>query len=168
MNLSHIELVNYCKNLVAQSIHIEAENFFRMDITEIQGAMRTAIGYPCFALESHDGDFEGSTASNSIENKRFAFTIFKNPTFGDFDEQNLFLDDCEIIGKKFLARMRYDARQKTSPLFNAFTVKDVYYQKVGPIYTDHLYGYRFQIELKPTKVDLKTLPADWNDITTIC
>lgn len=166
--LTHIALVNYIKNLVDQHATMPENAFYRMDVNEIQGNMRTGINYPCLAMESHEANFDGSTANNSLENKTFAFSILKKPEYGNFDEQNQFLDDCEILGKQFLARMRYDAATEGNLMFNLFDAALVTYHKVGPLYTDALYGYRFEIPLKPEKTSLKVNAAHWDDLDLVC
>lgn len=165
--ISHATIVNYIKESVEASADIDASNFFRVDLTEIQGAMRTGISSPCLLLESHEGNFENSKPNNSIESKTFAFSILKNPTQGNFDEQNQFLDDCEIIGKKFLARMRYHSTDNSSVLYNMFDLSLCNYHKVGPIFLSW-YGYRFEVTLKPKKVDLKVNSEDFSDIQSAC
>jgi hypothetical protein len=152
---------------VTASADIETGNFFRLDITEIQGAMRTGIASPCLALESHQGNFENSKLNNSIESKTFAFMVIKKAIQGNFNEQNQFLDDCEVIGKKILARMRYHSTDINSILYNTFDLSLCNYHKVGPVFLSW-YGYRFEVTLKPKKIDLKVNPGDFSDITTAC
>jgi hypothetical protein len=164
---SHIDVVNYFKEAVAQSIHIEDSNFFRMDITEIQGQMRKGINSPCLALESHEGNFENSKPNNSIDVKTFAFLILGKPQHNNFDDQNQVLDQTELIGKKFLARMRYNSTQPAHKLYGVFDLSLCNYHKVGPIYLGW-YGYRFEVTLKPKKIDLKVNPEDWQDIDSAC
>lgn len=167
-SITHAALINYIRNLVDQSVDIDVANFFRMDISEVQGAMRTGVSYPAFAYESHEGNFEGSKSNNTVDNKTFAFTILKKPQLGNFDQQNEYLDDCEIIGKKFLARMRYDSAIVGNVIHNLFEAHTVNYHKVGPLYIDQCYGYRFEIALKPDKSSLKVNAADWNDLDMVC
>lgn len=165
--ISHLDIVTYMQQTVAASVDIETANFFRADLTEIQGNMRTGIASPCLALESHQTNYEGSKPNNSIGNKTFAFMVLKNPVQGNFVEQNQFLDDCEIIGNKILARMRYHSTQPTSILYKNFDLALCSNHKVGPIFLGW-YGYRFEIGLKPEKIDLKVNPTDFTDIDSAC
>ena len=168
MIVTHNTIVNYFSNLVAQSTLIDSRNFFRFDISEIEGAMRTNITYPCFALESHEGNFSGSSHNNSLDNKVLAFSILGRPKQGDFTEQNNVLDQAETIGKKFISRLRLDSTDASNPMYKQIEVQNISYHKVGPIYIDMLYGYRFEITLKSNKLDLKVLPEDWEDINSVC
>lgn len=165
--ISHKHIFDYIAKSVDASTDIATEDFFRVDLTEIQGAMRTGIASPCLLLESHEGNFENSKTNNSVETKTFAFLILKNPTQGNFNEQNQYLDDAEIIGKKFLARMRYHSTQPDHILYNMFDLSLCNYHKVGPLFLGW-YGYRFQVTLKPKKISLKVDPADFTDIESAC
>lgn len=166
--ISHQDILNYMQSSVAAFQGIADSDFYRLDLTELQSSIRTGINSPCVLLESHEGNFENSKANNSIDNKSFAFLVLKLPESGNFDEQNQYLDDCEIIGKKFLARMRYHSTQKDHLLYGCFDISLCSYHKVGPIFTGGWYGYRFEVALKPKKTDLKVSPGDWSDIDTAC
>lgn len=166
MNPSHNQIVAYLQNLATNNIHVN--DFFRFNLNEIQGAMRKGISFPCLAIESHDGNFEGSTHNNSIEQKRFAFSILDKPKRGDFDDENTKLDACEIIGKEFLKRMRLDSLTDGSTIYKAFNIENVSYHKVGPLYNEHLYGYRFEVPLNAIKVNMQPNADNWSDINSIC
>ena len=166
MDLSHASIVAYLSNLADQNTDVKS--FFRMNISEIQGAIKTNIEYPCLALESHEGNFESSSANNTIEQKTFAFSILDKPVKHTFNGENDSLDLAEKIGKEFLARMRYDTADPNSELYQAFNISRVSYHKVGPIYADRLFGYRFEIPLNSVKANLKPNPDKWSDLNTIC
>ena len=93
---------------------------------------------------------------------------FSKPKKGDFDDENIKLDNCELIGKQFLKRMRLDSLTNGSAIYRAFDLEKVSYHKVGPLYTDHLYGYRFEVPLNAIKVNMQPDPDNWSDIDTIC
>ena len=166
MDLSHNDIVAYMSNLTTQNLN--TNDFFRMNIAEIQGAINSKIQYPCLALESHEGNFDGSSPNNTLEQKTFAFSILDKPAKRTFDAENTSLDLAETIGQQFLARMRYDNADATSQLYQAFNINRVSYHKVGPIYADGLFGYRFEIPLNPTKSNLKPIADNWSDLNTIC
>jgi len=64
--------------------------------------------------------------------------------------------------------MRYDSTQSGNILYRLFDIAQVSLHKIGPVYTDGLYGYRFEIALKPDKANFKVNPADWEDIESVC
>lgn len=165
--ISHQDILDYMQAAVAASADIATDNFFRMDITEIQGQMRQGITGKAVVLESHEISYEGSSPSNSLVTKSFAFSVIAPTTTGNYDQQNTALDECEVIGTKFLQRMRYHSNDATSVLYKLFDVSNVRAHKVGPVFLNW-YGYRFEIDLKPQKIDLKVKPADWSDIDDVC
>jgi hypothetical protein len=164
---THKPLIDYFESLNANLKDFPEKSFFRQDLNEIMGAIRSGINFPAMAVESPDGDGEGSIEQNSVIGRMFAFTVYMNPEEENFQQQNEMLDLCERIGKKVLARMRYDARVPGHLLHNKFKVSTVKWIKVGPVFTDLLYGYRFtgMIEgSEPLTLDVE----DWDDITAPC
>lgn len=167
MEPTHKPIIDYFENINLKLKDFGENSFFRMDLTEIQGKIRSGINFPALAVESPDGDAEKSIDQNSVISRMFAFTVYMNPEKENYNEQNEMVDLCEIIGKKILARMRYDARIPEHLLFNKFKVSSAKWIKVGPIFTEGLYGYRFTGIIEgnePLKVD----PEDWDDINSTC
>ena len=163
MEPTHKPIIDYFENINLQLKDFPENSFFRMDLEEIMGAIRDGINFPAMAVESPDGDGENSVEQNSVIGRMFGFTVYMNPEPGNFQEQNAMLDLCERIGKKILARMRQDARIPDHLLYNKFKVSSTKWIKIGPLFTEKLYGYRFTGIIEgnePLVVD----PADWNDI----
>jgi len=164
-DINHLILVNYFSSIAEN--HKGINGFFRMDLTEIMGSFRNGIGLPCLVLESHDGDFGDSNIQSTVNNRGFAFTIYSNPDKNNYVEQNEKLSDCELIGLQVIARMKHDATIPTHFLYNKFKVSSVKYGKVGPIFSEKLYGYRFQGEImgnEPLLFD----PSIWSDNPSTC
>ena len=164
---THGEIVKYFKNLNSQLNDFPENSFFRQDLQEIFGAFRSGINFPCLALESPEIDGQDSNEQNSVLGRMVAFVVYMNPQQNDFDQQNDYLDQCEKIGKKILARMRYDSNIPGNLLYRKFKLITMKGVMVGPLYTEHLYGYRFAVMIsgnEPLKVD----PADWKDIDSVC
>ncbi|MGB5821463.1 MAG: hypothetical protein WBG90_18415 [Saonia sp.] len=163
--VSHAIIVGYFTDLANNLIALN--DFFRMDLTEIQGAFRSKADLPCLVLESHEGDFSDSNVQSSVNARTFAFTVYDKPGKGDYDDQNTKLNSAEEIGLKIIARMKHDSSLPDHFLYNRFKVEDINYSKVGPVFNERLYGYRFVGEIKgnePLRVD----PADWLDGPSIC
>ncbi len=163
---THKQISDYMKQLSVLNDNINS--FFRFNISDIQGGIRAKINFPAMALESPEGNFVGSNTNNSLDSKLFAFTIFDKPSRGNFDQEDDMLDDCELIGKQILARMRYDSLVPASVIYRLFKLEKVQYHKVGPVFTDHLFGYRFEVELSDAKVNMQINPADWSDLDDPC
>lgn len=166
MSLTHKVITDYMQDL--ENKNTSTKSFFRFNIMEIQGAIRGNIIYPAMAMESPEGNFSDSSVNNSLDKKIFAFSILDKPEKGNFDDENDKLDQCEIIGKQFLSRMRYDSFLPSSPIYNCFNLSDVEYHKVGPIYTDRLFGYRFEIHLDDKKTNMQINPSEWTDLDSPC
>lgn len=165
MSVSHQSLVDYFQNIADNLIGLE--DYFRMDLTEIQGAFRSTAKLPCLVLESHEGNLEESNTQTNINDRTFAFTVYLKPTRGDYDDQNQKLDIAEKLGLKIIARMRYDSNRTGNILSGRFRVNTVTYAKVGPVFNEKLYGYRFIGSIK----GLETLlldPTDWVDAPLLC
>ena len=163
MEPTHKPIIDYFENINLQLKDFPQNSFFRMDLEEIAGAIRSGINFPALAVESPDGDGQNSVEQNSVIGRMFAYTVYMNPEMGNFQEQNEMIDLCERIGKKILARMRYDARIEGHFLNNRFKVSSTKWIKVGPIFTERLYGYRFTGIIEgnePLIIDA----ADWADI----
>lgn len=164
-NISHQDIIAYTKSLSENSEDVL--DHFRFDQTELQGAIRSGIQFPAFALESHEGDFSGSTIHNTVLNKTFAFSILLDPKRGNYDQQNEYLNVAEAIGIQFIARMRLDSSNKEHFLHKALKIDEVKFHKVGPIFSSKLYGYRFEVSLN-NNGSLKVDPSKWKDIDSVC
>lgn len=165
MQITHANIVAYFEKLVTNLKGIES--FFRMDLTEIQSSFRSSANFPCLVLESYEGDLQDSNTSNSVNQKTFAFTIYTNPKADDYNQQNLELSLSEELGLKIIGRMRHDAAQPDHLLFRKFKVENVSYAKVGPVFNERLYGYRF-IGVFLENQSLKINPLDWEDLPSVC
>ena len=165
MNISHTTIIAYFKDLQTKLNGLE--DFFRMDLSEIQGAFRSSANFPCLVLESHEIDLGDSNFNQSVANRTFAFTVYFNPESGNFNEQNEMLDLSEMMGLKIIARMRHDTRLPESVIYNHFKVNSVKAHKVGPLFNEHLYGYRFSGEFVAAS-SVAVSADDWNDIDSVC
>ncbi len=165
--MTHQPYIDYFENLNAKSVYFAENSFFRMDLSEITGAFRKGITFPAMSVESPEGDAEGSTKNNSVLNRTGAFTIWEKPRTGNFQEQTEKIDDCEKIGLKIIARMRLDNANPASSLYGKFDAASVRWIKVGPIFNEGLYGYRFTFTIAGSE-SLKVDPNDWEDIESVC
>jgi len=167
MEPTHKPIVDYFQGLNTKLNDFPADSFFRQDLDEIYGAFRKGINFPCMAVESPEGDAEESSMNNSVIGRMFAFVVYMNPKAGNFEQQNDMLDQCERIGKKLVSRMRYDARIEDNILHDRFEASSVSWVKVGPVFNEMLYGYRFSGFIKGSE-SLKVDAADWEDLDLIC
>lgn len=138
-----------------------------MDLAEITGAFRSGITFPAMVVESPEGDLNGSSIHNSVIQRTGAFTVYKKPTKGNFQQQNEYLDDCEKLGLKIVARMRLDNANPDHAMYQRFDIPGISWIKVGPIFNENLYGYRFTYPIKGSE-PLTVNPADWQDLDSVC
>lgn len=164
---THGFIVDYMQNLNSQLKDFPDNSFFRMDIDEIFDGFRAGINFPAMSIESPEGDTKGSQVSASVISRTFAFTILQNPEKTNYAEQNQMLDQCERIGLKILSRLRYDNTQMNNVLHQKVDLTGFSWVKVGPIFDEELYGYRFTVHLTGNE-SLKLDPDDWKDIDSIC
>lgn len=164
---THSVIIEYFRQLNANLNDFGEKSFFRMDLTEIEGSFRTGISFPAMAVESPDLDGNDSSVNNSVIGRAFFFTVYMNPRKSDYAGQDAAVDLCERIGWKIIARMRHDATNPDHFPYNKFKVASVSAIKVGPLFTEHLYGYRFGGLISGGE-SLKVDPADWKDLDQIC
>ena len=165
--MNHDHIIDYFQDLNTKLTDFPEKSFFRMDLTEIQGAFRSGINFPAMSVESPELVLAKSNPSNSVVGHEFAFTIWRKPKTGDFAGQNTDLAECERIGLKIIARMRYDARVPEHLMYNSFEASSVNAIKVGPLFTENLYGYRFTGAFSNNH-PLQINPADWSDLESAC
>lgn len=165
MAVNHQTILDYFSNIAATLNDLNG--FFRMDLTEIQGSFRSNTKFPCLVLESLEGDFGDSNHMQSVNTRTIAFTIYQNPKHQNYNDQNTKLASAEEIGLKILARMRHDAATPNHLLYQKFKVENTTYGKVGPIFNEQLYGYRFTVIVK-THTPLTINVEDWSDNPTTC
>jgi len=163
--INHTVLTAYFKNIATHLVGIN--DFFRMDLTEIQGAFRSTATFPCLVIEAHEGDYGDSNTMQTVNNRTFAFTVYTKPQTGDYEDQDNCLNISETLGKKILARMRHDAKTPEHFLHNNFKVEECSYAKVGPIFNERLYGYRFIGNISAHE-PLIVNPLDWTDVPVVC
>lgn len=164
---THARLVDYFKNINTQLNDFGENSFFRQDLEEIFGGFRVGINFPALAMESPEIDGQDSSEQSTVIGRMFAFVVYMNPKLNDYDQQNEYLDICERVGKKILARMRYDANIPGNILYRKFKMNTVRAVMVGPVYTESLYGYRFAGMISGAE-SFKLDPTDWKDLDSVC
>lgn len=156
--ITHNTIVTYFNDIATS--HNDLKDFFRLNISEIQGAFRTGVLTPVLALESHEGDIGGS-ASTSHNRRTLAFSVLEPTGIDDYDEQNAVLDRSEQIGLDIISKLVKDSQDPNHWLYGRFKKDSVNYHKVGPIYSDYLFGYRFELAISNPE-NLTLDPTKWS------
>lgn len=165
--MTHKDIIDYFQSLNANFTAFPEKSFFRMDLDEIMGGFKSGINFPAMVIESPEGDAEGSSLSSTAIGINFIFSIYQRPVQDDFASQNEMLDECERLGRKIIARMRYDARNPQHLIYNKFKVSSMKWIKEGPIFNEGLYGYQFSGRFEGDELP-KVDAADWTDIDLTC
>ena len=168
-NISFEVLINYFEDLADK--HVDIKSHYRWNISEIAEAMRSGVEYPVMAIDSPEVSTSGDRSSRFHYNS-MAFTILAKPEnirgADKYAEQNEVLNECLQIGYDVENRIVADSAQRERNgeknwLYNLLDLSSFNFQKVGPIYTDGLYGYRCEFLIKnavPKVVDA----SKWNDL----
>lgn len=166
-NIDFEKIVKYLEDLGSK--HVDINKTVRWNRAELQGQMRTENLESIMLIDAPEFQSEGS--QNNIHSILCAFTILgkKNvatPKIDDYDKQNEIIDHCLNICFEVAARIQRDAyessNEKLKWLYAALQKASYQYIKVGPIFTNHLYGYRCQFEIRSPEV-YKLDPAKWTD-----
>ena len=168
--LSFLDYINYFEDLAAK--HVEIKGAFRWNLNEISAAMRTGTQLPVMLVDAPETRTYGNR-TKTVHHNVLAFTILGKPNTitGDLDAyeaQNETLDYCHKICFDVEARILDDAEKPQlngvkNWLYGMADKNSFHFFKVGPIFSDGLYGYRCELTLKnqvPTCPD----STKWSDL----
>jgi hypothetical protein len=144
---THSEIINFHKTIADN--HVDINGFYRFDMNEIIGNLRTGVGTPALLLESHSSDLESLTKMVSNFNSRkisFLLLDFAGKQ-GNFDKANEVLDNLENIALDIISYLVDQNKTNGSWLFGMFDINSVQIEKVGPLF-DNMYGWNILYTLK--------------------
>lgn len=168
-NISFEVLISYLEDLADK--HIDIKDKFRWNISEVSGAMRSGVEYPVMTIDSPEVSTTGDTAKRFHQNS-IAFNILAKPEgqrgADKYAEQNVVLNQCLQICYDLECRIIADGSLvkiggEKNWLYNMIDINSFNFQKIGPIYSDGLFGYRCELLIKnsvPRVVDT----SKWNDL----
>ena len=157
---THSEIVTFHKKIA--DAHVDINGFYRFDMNEIIGNLRTGVGTPALLLESHSSDLESQTKMVSNFNSRkisFLLLDFAGKA-GNFDKANEVLDRLENIALDIVSYLVDQNKTNGSWLFGMFDINSVQIEKVGPI-LDNMYGWNILYSLKCQEPMIFN-PDKWN------
>lgn len=167
-DISHEQLLLFFENLGKQSTHING--CYRWNTDEFKGAMRKGIKITVMLIDSPTIAEQGNDATNVNDMYNCALTFLgkegvKTGRMDSYVEQNEVLNHNLEIAKKFRAKITHLSEQEElndvkNWLYGRLVKGSFKFLKVGAIFTENLYGYRlqFQIRLRPNLIVLKN---DW-------
>ena len=168
--ISFLNIVNYLEELANN--HVAIQTSFRWNVLEASGKLRAGIELPVMLIDSIETQTNASN-TKTIHINTTAFTILGKPNTrtGNLDEyeaQNQTLDYCQQICFDIEQRIISDANNPIKNggnnwLYGLLDKNSFHHFKVGPVFSDGLYGYRCEVSLK-NQVCTEPNPDKWNDL----
>jgi hypothetical protein len=169
--VSFLTIVNYLEQLAAN--HTEINGSYRWNSSEFSGSLRKGVALPVMLIDAVETQTSGDH-KKTIHSNMTAFTILGKPNIktGNMDTyaaQNEVLDFCQQLCFDIETRIIHDAEQVSDAegnqnwLYGMVNKNSFHHFKIGPIFTDGLYGYRCELTLKNQEC---TLPdaSKWEDL----
>lgn len=168
--MSFLNIVNYLEQLA--TTHVDIKKAYRWNVSEVSGALRSGIELPVMLIDAVETQTKGD-ASKTLHVNTTAFTILGKPNTrtGNSDQyaaQNEVLDYCQQICFDLETRIIHDASISRKDgvknwLYGLVDKNSFHYFKLGPIFSDGLYGYRCELAFK-NQVCIEPNTAKWNDL----
>jgi len=161
--------LTYFENLARNHtsiLHSDTEKrFFRMNVSELAGNLKSGIKFPCLVLESFEVRIDANNSDHTAKVITAAFSIIDVvPKVGDYARENEVLDALEPVVCDFIARLWYDSLQQTDGAeFLATLNRDaIEYNKIGPVW-NNMFGWRCVFECHD-HIDMDVDVSKWGDI----
>tara|TARA_B110001452_G_scaffold169692_1_gene141938 strand:+ start:763 stop:1281 length:519 start_codon:yes stop_codon:yes gene_type:complete len=169
--ISFIKIINYLELLAAN--HVDIKKAYRWNVSEVSGKLRSGIKLPIMLIDAVETQTNGDQ-TKTIHNNTTAVTILGKPntSTGNLDQyeaQNEVLDFCQQICFDIEQRILYDATQVKDSngnknwLYGMADKNSFHFFKIGPLFSDGLYGYRFELSLS-NKISSCVDKTKWKDL----
>lgn len=169
--ISFLTIVNYLESLA--TLHVDIKDQYRWNASEFSGALRKGVELPVMLIDAIETQ-TGGDKTKTIHNNSGAFTILGKPNTrtGNLDAyaaQNEVLDYCQTICFDIETRILSDSENIKDTngdknwLYGLVDKNSFHTFKLGPVFSDGLYGYRTEFTLKnlvPTCPD----SSKWSDL----
>ncbi|ALU74348.1 hypothetical protein AUW17_03270 [Tenacibaculum dicentrarchi] len=164
-------ITNYLENLADANIEIASK--YRWNVTEFTGNLRSGIALPVKLIDAVEVQTSGNNTQRS-HNNIVAFTVLDKPNTrtgnaNEYDAQNEVLNRCQNICFDIETRILHDATNikdadgNRNWLYGRVEEGSFRFYKMGPIFTDTLYGYRCEFALKNQVCKIPDA-SKWNDM----
>ena len=168
--ISFLNIINYLEQLAIN--HVDIKKAYRWNVSEVSGSLRSGIELPVMLIDAVETQTKAYT-TKTIHFNTTAFTILGKPNTrtGNLDQyqaQNEVLDFCQQICFDLEARILHNGMQPKATdgsknwLYGLVDKNSFHHFKVGPIFSDGLYGYRCELTLK-NQVPLCINESKWED-----
>lgn len=167
-----LKITGYLENLADQHVNINSK--YRWNVNEVTGALRKGIDLPVMLIDAVETQSQGANTTSLIHSNTTAFTILGKPNTrtGNLDKyqaQNEVLEHCQTICFELQNRILHDAEQPKDSagnknwLYGLVDKNAFHFFKVGPLFSDGLYGYRCELTLK-NKVCTEVDTTKWSGL----
>ena len=144
---THSKIVEFHKAIA--TAHKGINDFYRFDITELQGNLRKGVQVPVLMLESHSTDLApNANKTVTFANRRISFLLLNFAGKVDnYDLKEQVLDELEVIALDICTFLKKCSDDKTHWLYGMIDLQTVQVEKVGPL-MDNMYGWNVIYTLK--------------------
>lgn len=149
-------------------LHTEVNSVFRWNRTELSGSLRNGKQKSIMLIDAVEVNTD-SPANNNVHLNQCAFTILgkdgvSTAKIDSYANQNIVLQHTQQIAFEIATRIQREAANPNlSWLYGNLEKGSFNFFKVGPIFTENLFGYRCEFTIKTTEV-YKLDPTKWTDI----
>ena len=160
--------VKFFKNLSEQHVDVAPtgtkKTFFRLNLEEITGSMRTSIDADKYVmvLESYEHTSKDLHSDNHLREYTGAFMIIKRAAIDGYDAQDIAINKCEEIAIEISKRIYANSIDYTNRIFTNIELNDFTFQKVGPLY-NNWFGFRCQFNFSDTYA-IEVDNSKWSDL----
>jgi|GEM_PF-1393964 len=168
--ISFLTIVNYLESLASK--HTLINDSYRWNLNEVEGQLKSGLTLPVLFIDPVEVKPSGD-AAKTFHSNITAFTILGKPgvntnKLDSYDEQNEVLDYCQQLCFDVQERIMHDATiaridDEKNWMYGLVDKSSFHFFKVGPLFTDQLYGYRCELTLK-NKVSLYIEKNKWTDL----
>jgi hypothetical protein len=131
--------------------HKDIDDVFRWNRLELAGALRRSANNTIMLIDAVE--VMPSSVGKSAHSNNCAFTILgkkdvKTDKIDSYAEQNEVLEHCLLIAFEVAARLILEANDPAVKwLYGNITKGAFTYNKVGPLFTNNLFGYRCEFTI---------------------
>lgn len=168
--ISFLNIINYLEQLAVN--HVDIKKSYRWNVSEVSGALRSGIELPVMLIDAVETQTKANN-TKTIHVNTTAFTILGKPNtrtgnLDQYEAQNEVLDFCQQICFDIEQRIINDASISRKNgvknwLYGLVDKNSFHHFKLGPIFSDGLYGYRCELTLK-NQVCTEPNVYKWNDL----
>jgi hypothetical protein len=168
-----IDFPIYLESLAAKSKFINhssnSKAFFKAShpalLDEIIHNMGASFQKAVIAFTNQEGRFEYNHSDNIIDRNHYSFAIIGRSKIADYNDAEKIKEECRLIGKKFMAHLRKDAKLEakgeTGIGLRYIDWGSVHHMAIGPI-ADNCYGVHWSFTIQES-VELSYNSEDWNE-----